>query len=127
MMDKRIYQASDSVDKIPCKPNFMVLIYAGGLSNAAGTRLNPDLKVDEETPPTFLVHAFDDHVSLDHPMVLLQALKKSNVPSELHVYDAGGHGYGMRRVNDLPVTSWPDRLNEWMNRRGLLNVKTAEK
>ena len=73
-----------------------------------------------------MVHAFDDHVSLDHPMVLLQALKKAHVPSELHVYDAGGHGYGLRRVNELPVTSWPDRLKEWLNRRGLLEVKPMQ-
>jgi len=82
--------------------------------------MESDLVVNKDTPPTFLFHAFDDHVPLAHPMVLLQALKKADVPSELHVYDAGGHGYGLRRVNDLPVTSWPDRLKEWLNRRELL-------
>lgn len=127
LMEKRTYRANDSVDKIACKPNFLVLVYAGGLSNAAGTGLSSGLVVDKDTPPTFLVHAFDDHVALDHPMVLLRALKKSNVPSELHVYDAGGHGYGLRRVNEFPVTSWPDRLQEWMNRRGLLDVETVGK
>lgn len=124
MMHERTYGAEDSIDDIACNPNFLMLIYAGGLSNEAGTQLASGLVVDKDTPPTFLVHAFDDHVPLDHPMVLLRALKKSNVPSELHVYDAGGHGYGLRRVSELPVTSWPDRLKEWMNRRGLLDVKT---
>ncbi len=127
LMQKRTYRSSDLIDKSPCKPDFMMLIYAGGLSNADGTRLNAGLVVDKETPPTFLVHAFDDYVPLDNPMVLMRALKNSNVPSELHVYDAGGHGYGMRRVDELPVTSWSDRLNEWMSRRGLLDVPTVEK
>jgi len=99
------------------------LIYAGGLINSSATALKTDLQVDQNTPPTFLVHAFDDHVPLDNPMVLLRALKTADVPSELHVYDAGGHGYGLRRVNELPVTSWPDRLREWLNRRDLLEVK----
>jgi len=119
-MDKRTYAAKDQSDQASCKPNFLALIYAGGLSNSAGNRLESGLLVNKDTPPTFMVHAFDDHVSLDHPMVLLQA---ADVPSELHVYDAGGHGYGLRRVNELPVTSWPDRLREWLNRRGLLDVK----
>lgn len=126
LIDKRIYAAKDSPDQASCKPDFLALIYAGGLSNAAGTGLSAGLQVGKDAPPTFMVHAFDDHVSLDHPMVLLQALKKAHVPSELHVYDAGGHGYGLRRVNELPVTSWPDRLKEWLNRRGLLEVKPMQ-
>jgi len=123
LMDERTYAAKDQSDQASCKPNFLALIYAGGLSNSAGNRLESGLLVNKDTPPTFMVHAFDDHVSLDHPMVLLRALKAADVPSELHVYDAGGHGYGLRRVNELPVTSWPDRLREWLNRRGLLDVK----
>jgi acetyl esterase/lipase len=127
LMDNRTYVAQDEFDQAGCKPDFLALIYAGGLSNTAGTGLSSGLIVGKDTPPTFLVHAFDDHVPLDHPMVLLRALKKSNVPSELHVYDAGGHGYGLRRVNEFPVTSWPDRLNEWMNRRGLLDMEPIKK
>ena len=127
LMPNRTYVAKDESDQVNCKPDFMALIYAGGLSNEQGTQLNSGLVINKATPPTFLVHAFDDHVPLDHPMVLLRALKAAEVPSELHVYDAGGHGYGLRRVNKFPVTSWPDRLNEWMNRRGLLDVETVKK
>jgi len=125
LMENRTYVAKDGADQSSCKPDFMALIYAGGLSNEAGTALKSGLVVDDDTPPTFLVHAFDDHVPLDHPMVLLRALKKAEVSSEMHVYDAGGHGYGLRRVNALPVTSWPDRLKEWMNRRALLVATKA--
>ena len=126
LMANRTYEVKDKSDQASCKPDFLALIYAGGLSNDAGTGLTSGLLVSKESPPTFMVHAFDDFVSLDHPMVLLQALKKADVPSELHVYDAGGHGYGLRRVNELPVTSWPDRLQEWLNRRGLLEVKPMQ-
>ncbi len=33
------------------------------------------------------------------------ALKQQSIPAELHIYDAGGHGYGLRPVADLPVTT----------------------
>ena len=47
------------------------------------------------------------------------ALKQSGVPFELHIYPKGGHGYGLRRTENL-VTAWPDRAAEWMKSRGLL-------
>jgi hypothetical protein len=41
------------------------------------------------------------------------------VVADVHVYATGGHGYGLRPTAD-PVTSWPKRLEEWLNARGLL-------
>jgi len=55
-------------------------------------------------------------------MVLLKTMKAADVPAELHVYDAGGHGYGMRPVKGLPVTTWPDRCREWFDRNGWLKA-----
>ncbi|HEX5223053.1 MAG TPA: hypothetical protein VFZ59_26075 [Verrucomicrobiae bacterium] len=49
------------------------------------------------------------------------ALKEAKVPVELHVYAQGGHGYGLRRT-EQPVTTWPDRLTDWMRSRGLLKL-----
>ena len=47
------------------------------------------------------------------------ALKKAKVSAELHIYESGGHGYGLRPT-ELPVTSWPARMEEWMRRLDLL-------
>ena len=47
-------------------------------------------------------------------------VKKVGGSAEVHVYDAGGHGYGLRPVAEFPVTTWPARAAEWMARRGLL-------
>jgi hypothetical protein len=46
-------------------------------------------------------------------------LRKAKVPAELHIYNSGGHGFGMRK-NEKPTATWPDRCAEWMKDRGLL-------
>jgi len=40
-------------------------------------------------------------------------------PAEIHIYTQGGHGFGIRD-RPLPVSSWPQRLLEWMGNRKLL-------
>jgi dipeptidyl aminopeptidase/acylaminoacyl peptidase len=70
----------------------------------------------------FIVHAADDGVKCENSIQLYLSLKKAGVMSELHVYDAGGHGYGMRPVAELPVTTWPKRCEEWLSRRELLKA-----
>lgn len=126
LMRQRQYTPIDETDENSCYPNFMVLIYAGGLINKKTQRLKSNLTVDGGTPPTFMVHAFDDQVAIDTPMALLKAMKAVEVPAELHVYDAGGHGYGLRRVDGFPVTTWPDRCGEWLDRHGWLKFAPAD-
>ncbi len=46
-------------------------------------------------------------------------LQKQGIPSEMHIYASGGHGFGIK-PSPLPVSSWPDRLKEWMLDRKLL-------
>jgi acetyl esterase/lipase len=46
-------------------------------------------------------------------------LKDAGIPAELHVYNRGGHGFGLRD-RPMPITSWRDRLQEWLIDRGLL-------
>ena len=84
--------------------------------------MNPALpmKVTKDAPPMFFVHAFDDGIPVQNALLLAAELKKVNVPAEVHVYDVGGHGYGLRPVPELPVTTWPKRAEEWLTRRGLL-------
>jgi dipeptidyl aminopeptidase/acylaminoacyl peptidase len=64
--------------------------------------------------------AADDPVRAENAFAYAIALKKSKVPVELHVYDQGGHGYGLRARPDLPVTTWPARAEDWLRSRGLL-------
>jgi acetyl esterase/lipase len=121
-LEERQYTAADDVDKVSCKPDFAILIYPGGFDTKGQAQIRVKDKVTKDTPPMFLIHAFDDPVTANNSLALAVELKKVGVPTELHIYDAGGHGYGLRLVNTLPITTWPKRCEEWMQRRGLLKT-----
>ena len=118
---ERSYEPLDETDSVSCRPDLAVLIYPAFLANEERTALRDEFTVTKETPPMFLAHAFDDNVTPESSVLLFLALKKANVPSELHVYDAGGHGYGLRSVSEFPVTGWADRCGDWLRRRGWAN------
>jgi acetyl esterase/lipase len=120
---KRLYEVIDDADRQPVRPDFVVLVYPGYLADDAGT-LRDDIPVSKDSPPAFLVHAYDDRVTPKSSIAYFLALKDAGVPAELHVYESGGHGYGLRPT-DLPVTAWPKRCEEWMRSRGLLPGKAA--
>jgi acetyl esterase/lipase len=119
-LEERQYTSVDDVDKVSCKPDFAILIYPGGFDTKGQAQMRESIKVTKDTPPMFLIHAFDDPVTANNSLALAVELKKAGVSTELHIYDAGGHGYGLRLVNTLPITTWPKRCEEWMQRRGLL-------
>ena len=68
----------------------------------------------------FFVHAWDDRIDPRNDLLLAAAAKAAGVPCELHIYDTGGHGYGLRPQAGKPVTTWPARCAEWMARNGWL-------
>lgn len=117
--DRRAYEAKDDVDKVSARPDFAVLIYPAYLTNKEKTALAPDIRVTAQTPQTFLAHAADDPVPADSSVQMYLALRKANVPAEMHIYSAGGHGYGLRKT-EQPVTTWPRRCEDWLRRQGLL-------
>ena len=112
--EKRTYEAIDGADRISCRPDFAVVIYPGLLVPRKNPeKLNPEFTVTANTPPTFLAQAQDDPVDVANSLFYYQALLKAKVPTEMHLYPVGGHGYGLRRT-DKPVTAWPARAEEWM-------------
>ncbi len=122
---KRYYDPMDQADEHSCRPDRAILIYAAGLPGGnpgdPGFAQGAEDAVTEKTPPMFIVHAFDDFVPAAGAANMLLALKRANVPSELHLYDTGGHGYGLRRVNDRPVTTWTEPCEAWLKRAGWLD------
>lgn len=118
---EQLYEPLDDADRSSARPDFLCLIYTAYLVGEDGTP-KPEVTVTKDAPPTFLVHAYDDPVTPKSSVQLFLALKDAGVPAELHVYDSGGHGYGLRPT-DKPVTSWPKRCEEWMRTRGLLDGK----
>ena len=107
---KRLYDPLDQFDTISFRPNFAAPIYAGGLPEEA--------QLTEDCPPFFMVITHDDWAPIANAEMYI-ALKKAGISAELHIYESGGHGYGLRRTK-LPVTTWPDRMRDWMEQLGFL-------
>lgn len=117
---ERTYPPVDASDQVGCRPDFTVLIYPAYLAlKEEGDKLAPEMKVTTRTPPAFIAMTEDDPVRVENALFYALALKNAKVPVELHVYPTGGHGYGLRRTKET-VTSWPDRVEDWMRSRGYL-------
>jgi acetyl esterase/lipase len=113
----------DDADKVNCRPDFKILIYPGGLTRKDdGDKVAPEVSVSTNTPPTFIAMTEDDPVRVESGLFYALALKNAKVPVELHIYPTGGHGCGLRRTKEL-VTTWPDRVADWMRGRALLEKK----
>jgi acetyl esterase/lipase len=105
-------------------PDFAMLIYPAYLARETDrTALAPEFTITAQTPPTFIVQTEDDTVHVENSLVYYAALKRNNVPEELHLFATGGHGYGMRPTAE-PVTLWPKLAEAWLNARGLLTAAT---
>lgn len=113
ILTERQYDAVDSTDQVSSRPDFAMLIYTAGVVKKDSTTLHDYIKVTKDTPPMFFAHAYDDRVSVHHPLALAGALKQAGVSAELHIYATGGHGYGLRPT-DQPVTRWPEQAAKWL-------------
>lgn len=134
--------ATDSVEKISCRPDFMVLMYpvitftdpvmhTGSRDALLGK--DPDrtlaeyysneLQVKDDTPPAFFVHADNDTgVPVENTLLIYKAMRSKHIPSELHILSEGGHGFGLGVGNDH-VASWTASLKLWLK---WLNMKGKE-
>jgi len=119
--DRRAYDALDDVDRVSCRPDFAVLVYPGYLVEKGTDQLAPDIRVRKECPPAFFAHAADDGVPAENSVAMYRALRKAGVPAELHVYAAGGHGFGLR-PSARPCSTWPQRCADWLRAQGFLKA-----
>jgi acetyl esterase/lipase len=131
--DSLSYPRADAADDLSARPDFAVLMYpviatigahahagsvaqlrAAGVSAAALDRYSPDLRVTAGTPPTLLIHAADDtSVPVENSLMMFGALRKQGVRSALHVFESGGHGFGMRGVTGRDSAAWPRLVQDW--------------
>ena len=132
--------APDPIDPASCRPDFRVLLYPvvsfttkythrGSMNNLLGKAtsdrklvesLSNELQVTKATPPTFLIHCGGDGgVPAENSVLFYIACRKAGVPAELHIYEKGGHGFGLA-PNDPILSTWPGRCAAWMKARGLL-------
>ncbi len=108
------YEAIDEVDDVSARPDFAALIYTGGLYDEETGTLRDYIEVDDTTPPMFFVHAMDDGLPAEHSILMSLALKRAGIPTEMHIYGDGGHGFGLRETGSASAT-WPDRCAAWLH------------
>ena len=131
----------ENAKKISLRPDFLILVYpvisfndsighTGSRDNLLGKNASIEkinlysnqTQVTPNTPPAFLVHAKDDPVKVQNSLVFAEALAKNNVPYKIHLYEKGGHGYGMN--NPTSDVKWMDLVEQWMKEKGWLKKKT---
>ena len=138
--------ASDPIERVSSKPDYMVLGYAwlGAISSdtshlsyckifnlmdqceALKTAYTPELFVTKDTPPTFMYHtATDQTVPVQQALGFFNALIKAGVPAEMHVFANGPHGTGLGH-SDAALDQWPNLMEIWLRAQGLLS-KAASK
>jgi acetyl esterase/lipase len=118
--DTRTYPKVDAADEAGSRPNFTVLVYPAYLVDKTNyTQVSPELKVSSRTPPTFIVQTQDDGIPVEGSIGYYLALKAAKVPTELHLFAKGGHGYGLRETSDA-VTGWPRLTARWFQTIGAL-------
>lgn len=131
----------DSKEDISARPDFSMLIYPvismeegithnGSKESLLGKTASAELiakysnekEVNENTPPTFLVHATDDHaVPVENSINYYLALKKNKVAAEMHLYQNGGHGFGLGTKGTH--TDWPATCKKWLTANKILEDK----
>lgn len=117
----RQYEPIDEIDRVSFRPDFAMLIYPAYFEKPGEpTKMREDVKITKDAPPTFLVHAWDDPVTVFSSLHIATELRKVGVPTELHIYATGGHGYGMRDTGKN-VNSWPARAADWLKQSALLS------
>jgi acetyl esterase/lipase len=122
-------------DRVGERPDFSVLIYGAlPLSPVNRTWLEETLfhrpmtaeelsqyalveRIDGETPPAFLVHAYDDDVvPVYESEVYAEALRAAGQDAEIHLFPGGGHGFGPGRRED-GTDQWLGLAADWIRRQ----------
>lgn len=106
------------------KPDFLLVIYPYKIYDPATKALRSDIHLEAGLPPTFIAQAGDDGGSLPQGSTLLYLdLVTRKTPAEIHIYEKGGHGFGMRpRPNATGPTDWPLRAADWLRLHGLAST-----
>ena len=132
-------ESSDSVERLSCRPDFVVLGYpvismekkithTGSRRELLGAnpseemvrRFSNELHVNSNTPPVFIFCASDDTVvNPVNSERFYNAARTAGVPAELHIFEVGGHGFGLR-PNSRAGTTWPGLCESWLRERGFL-------
>ncbi len=130
------YAPTDAADALSLRPDLTVLMYpvatmadpyvhAGSRTHLLGETPSPERIAAYSlqrmnwggAAPVFLLHAIDDaSVPVENSLQLLTTLKAAAVPTEAHLFQEGGHGFGIRLIQGKPAQVWPDLVRTWTAR-----------
>lgn len=132
------YAAVDAADAVSHRPDLSILLYpvatmaeplvhAGSRLELLGPTPTPEA-IDRYSlermdwtgrSPVFLLHAMDDvAVPVGNSLQLLATLRAAGVPCEAHLFQEGGHGFGVRLIAGKPAAVWPALALAWAARHG---------
>lgn len=131
--DRITYAPVDVLDSAAARPDFMVLLYpvismkdetthlfsrkkliGQSPSDSLIANYSTNNLVSGQTPPTFIVLASDDRAVVpENSLLMYQRLLDAKVPTELHIFESGGHGFGIRKAIG-PISEWPDLCERWL-------------
>jgi acetyl esterase/lipase len=137
-----VYAPVDAADALSARPDAAALLYPvvtmrqrythmGSRQNLIGrsptpaaiSRYSLENEPPADTPPTVLIHAGDDTaVPVENSIGLYAALKAAGVPAALHVFENGGHGFGMRGIDDAPLHVWPELVLDFGRAHGIFRA-----
>jgi acetyl esterase/lipase len=134
--------ASNAVDRLSCRPDFLILVYpvimmgagthSGSKANLLGKDPSPKLveqfsnerQVTARTPPTFLAHALDDKpVPPEHSKAFYKALQAAKIPSSYLELPSGGHG--LNGYKGPMWDAWQEKSLAWLAQMKLIPAKIA--
>lgn len=141
---KLAYDRIDNTDTLSARPDFTMLIYPAYCDEQGNERrwnktkvdfnadynklyqLAKNLPLNKNTPPVFIAQSLDDKNYINAALAYFLAAKRAGVPANLHVFENGGHGYGLAdgRYSGKGIRSaWPKLAEEWMKAKGFAPQK----
>ena len=138
--DQGIRRSNLEIEKFASRPDFSILIYPvvtmkqpyvhmgsrksliGKVpSNEIVEYFSNEMQVKADTPPAILIHSDNDlGVLVENSVNYYLALRKHKIPAALHVWEDGGHGYGLAKGQGS-IKDWPNICQNWMIQRKLIN------
>ena len=136
--DQAVTPVLDGVDSLSAKPDLAVLMYPfvtmtepfshpKSRQNMIGLSPSPamiaayslETSVRADAPPLFILHAGDDPVvPVENASMLYEAARRGKASVSLHLFEKGGHGFGLRGIEGTPLALWPDLVLNWSQDHG---------
>lgn len=136
--DDQVHPAGDAADRLPARPDGLVLLYpvismvehthAGSREALFGdaptarqlATYSLERNVPANMPPVLLIHAAQDReVSVEQSVLMYQAVRAAGGTADMHLFEEGDHGVGLRADPSLPIADWPELARRWQVRHGL--------